>query len=142
MTSDIIKRGADYLLKGGTLLSESCQNCNGLLIKYKDNVFCLNCVQNAEKKIVEPNKYRDKEYNEETDNKFKERKNDFGIASTIAEGKEYDNVLCQTEHTLYKNIRSTVNKINDETDFNIQMNNLKLLNLCLKALDQTQRLKY
>jgi uncharacterized Zn finger protein (UPF0148 family) len=141
MSNDIIKRGADYLLKGGTLLSESCQICNGLLIKYKDNVFCLNCVQNTEEKTVEPKKYPDEEYNEKIENKIKERKNDFGT-STISEVKEFDNVLCQAERTLYKNIRSIVIKVNDETDFNIQMNNLKLLNLCLKALDQTQRLKY
>ena len=40
---DILKKGADYLLKGGTLLSESCQICNGLLIKYKGDIMCLNC---------------------------------------------------------------------------------------------------
>jgi uncharacterized Zn finger protein (UPF0148 family) len=40
---DILKKGADYLLKGGTLLSESCQTCNGLLIKFKGDVMCLNC---------------------------------------------------------------------------------------------------
>ena len=40
---DILKKGADYLLKGGTLLSESCQTCNGLLIKYKGDIMCLNC---------------------------------------------------------------------------------------------------
>ncbi|MDQ4073139.1 MAG: autoantigen p27 domain-containing protein [Thermoproteota archaeon] len=142
MSNDSIKRGANYLLKGGTLLSESCQNCNGLLIKYKDNVFCLNCVQNAEEKINEPKKYRDEEYNEKIENENEERNKDFGIASTIAGGKEFDSVLCQVEHTLYKNIKSIVNKVNDEKDFNIQMNNLKLLNLFLKALDQTQRLKH
>ena len=40
---DILKKGADYLLKGGTLLSESCQTCNGLLIKFKGDIMCLNC---------------------------------------------------------------------------------------------------
>ena len=34
----IFKKGADYLLKGGTLLSESCQVCNGLLIKFKGDI--------------------------------------------------------------------------------------------------------
>ena len=43
MNNDIVKKGADFLLKGGTLLSEPCQTCNGLLIKYKGDIICLNC---------------------------------------------------------------------------------------------------
>jgi len=46
MSNDVLKKGADYLLKGGTLLSESCQICNGLLIKFKGNIMCLNCQKN------------------------------------------------------------------------------------------------
>ena len=43
MNNDIVKKGADFLLKGGTLLSEPCKICNGLLIKYKGDILCLNC---------------------------------------------------------------------------------------------------
>ena len=43
MNNDTLKKGADFLLKGGTLLSEPCQVCNGLLIKFKGDIMCLNC---------------------------------------------------------------------------------------------------
>jgi uncharacterized Zn finger protein (UPF0148 family) len=38
-----IKNAADLLLKGGTLLSTSCDNCGGVQIRFKDNIVCVNC---------------------------------------------------------------------------------------------------
>jgi uncharacterized Zn finger protein (UPF0148 family) len=141
MSNDIIKRGADYLLKGGTLLSESCEKCNGLLIKYKDNIFCLNCIQNTEERDENSKRYLEIEPNKKTKMENAERNDDLEIGSTMAEYKEFNSILHQVENTLYKNIKSIINKVNDETDFNIKKNDLRLLNLYLKALDHTQRLK-
>jgi len=43
MSKDSLKKGADYILKGGTLLKDPCQVCNGLLVKFKGNTICINC---------------------------------------------------------------------------------------------------
>jgi UPF0148 protein len=46
MNNDFIKQGAYYLLRGGTLLSEPCKKCGNLQIKFKGDVFCMNCQAN------------------------------------------------------------------------------------------------
>ncbi|HSF49997.1 MAG TPA: autoantigen p27 domain-containing protein, partial [Nitrososphaeraceae archaeon] len=40
---DNIKSAADLLLKGGTLLSNSCENCGGVQVRFKENIICANC---------------------------------------------------------------------------------------------------
>ncbi len=52
MNNDLIKQGAYYLLRGGTLLSEPCKKCGNLQIKYKEDVICMNC-QHLEQNIIE-----------------------------------------------------------------------------------------
>ena len=32
-----------YFLKGGCLISESCPDCSGVQIKFKDDTICVNC---------------------------------------------------------------------------------------------------
>ncbi len=53
MNNDLIKQGAYYLLRGGTLLSEPCKKCGNLQIKYKQEVICMNC-QHVEQDKSEP----------------------------------------------------------------------------------------
>ncbi|HJU59919.1 MAG TPA: autoantigen p27 domain-containing protein [Nitrososphaeraceae archaeon] len=38
-----IKSAADLLLKGGTLLSNSCENCGGVQVRFKEDIVCANC---------------------------------------------------------------------------------------------------
>src|SRR5688500_526785 len=38
-----IKSAADLLLKGGTLLSNSCENCGGVQVRFKENIVCVSC---------------------------------------------------------------------------------------------------
>ena len=51
MNNDLIKQGAYYLLRGGTLLSEPCKKCGNLQIRFKGEVFCMNCQANNNKEI-------------------------------------------------------------------------------------------
>jgi len=51
MNNDLIKQGAYYLLRGGTLLSEPCKKCGNLQIKYKEDVICMNCQHLEQEKI-------------------------------------------------------------------------------------------
>jgi len=38
-----IKAGASLLAKGGTLSSEPCSKCNGVQVRFKDKITCINC---------------------------------------------------------------------------------------------------
>lgn len=53
MNNDLIKQGAYYLLRGGTLLSEPCKKCGNLQIKYKQDVICMNCQHLEQDMIVQ-----------------------------------------------------------------------------------------
>ena len=46
MSNESIKQGAYYLLRGGTLLSEPCEKCGNLQIKFKGNIICMSCQAN------------------------------------------------------------------------------------------------
>ena len=53
MNNDLIKQGAYYLLRGGTLLSEPCKKCGTLQIKYKQEVICMHCQHLEQDMIVQ-----------------------------------------------------------------------------------------
>ncbi|HEY7757224.1 MAG TPA: Sjogren's syndrome/scleroderma autoantigen 1 family protein [Nitrososphaeraceae archaeon] len=38
-----MKNAAEFLLKGGTLLSEPCEKCSGIQIKKNDEIKCIIC---------------------------------------------------------------------------------------------------
>lgn len=38
-----IKSAAAALLKGGTLVSEQCEKCGGVQVRFADKVTCINC---------------------------------------------------------------------------------------------------
>ena len=38
-----MKNAADFLLKGGTLLSEPCEKCSGIQVKKDDKIKCIIC---------------------------------------------------------------------------------------------------
>ena len=40
---DNMKNAAEFLLKGGTLLSEPCEKCSGLQVKKNDEIKCIIC---------------------------------------------------------------------------------------------------
>ncbi|HZD36581.1 MAG TPA: autoantigen p27 domain-containing protein [Nitrososphaeraceae archaeon] len=38
-----MKEAASFLLRGGSLLSAPCAICNGVQIKYRNEIICINC---------------------------------------------------------------------------------------------------
>lgn len=38
-----IKNAASALLKGGTLVSDQCEKCGGVQVKFGDRITCINC---------------------------------------------------------------------------------------------------
>lgn len=141
MNNDIVKKGADFLLKGGTLLSEPCKICNGLLIKYKGDILCLNCqrstlnqdkLENASDKIFEENE------KEEIRQKlsYKDTKNRIYDSE---EKVNYNDLLLQIDKTITKKIIDINKLIYIEEDTIRQKNNLKTLYLYLKIMDRIKK---
>ncbi|TVP40318.1 Sjogren's syndrome/scleroderma autoantigen 1 family protein [Candidatus Nitrosocosmicus arcticus] len=94
MNNDLIKQGAYYLLRGGTLLSEPCKKCGNLQIKYRQDIICMNC-QNSEQDILDQQKtlVKDIETKKEP-SKVESEEEDKGISDTFDDIQE---VLNQTE---------------------------------------------
>lgn len=141
MNNDIVKKGADFLLKGGTLLSEPCKSCNGLLIKYNGEILCLNCqrptlnqdkIENASDNIFEENEKEDmaqKSFDKANENRIYD-----------SEGKEnYKDLLLQIDKTITKKIMDINKLIYMEEDTIKQKNNLKTLFLYLKIMDTIKK---
>ena len=38
-----LKEAASLLTRGGTLINDPCELCNGVQVKYRDNIICINC---------------------------------------------------------------------------------------------------
>ena len=141
MNNDIVKKGADFLLKGGTLLSEPCKICNGLLIKYKGDILCLNCqrpamnqgkLENASDKMGEENEKEEMRQNSlNKDNKTR--------IYDSEEKENYKDLLLQIDKTITKKIIDIDRIINIEEDTLKQKNNLKTLYLYLKIMDRIKK---
>jgi len=59
MTNDLMKKAAEMLLSGATLVSEPCPYCNGVRVIKDGNALCVNCGKKPEeryKKIDVSNK--------------------------------------------------------------------------------------
>ena len=141
MNNDIVKKGADFLLKGGTLLSEPCKICNGLLIKYKGDILCLNCqrptlnqdkLENASEKMFEENE------KEEMRQKSLDKDNKNRIFDS-EEKENYKDLLMRIDKTITKKIIDIDKLIYMEEDTLKQKNNLKTLYLYLKIMDRIKK---
>ena|SRR5919112_6022965 len=140
MNNDILKKGADYILKGGTLLSEPCQDCNGLLIKFKGNILCLNCQGNEKKQIQLNNE--NKRSNEIKEVQIEQKNSNENMMDKIYKFQnfdEYNNILQQIKETIIKKIIDINKSIDSENDIDKQQKNLKVLILYLKTLKKINK---
>ena len=146
---DILKKGADYLLKGGTLLSESCQTCNGLLIKFKGDIMCLNCQsQNLNNHEIEkaPQSSPSLPSSDKIDQEHKKEliqispeKDISGKNHAIKETENYQSLLSQIEKTIIKRATDIDRSIYNENDSKKQIDNLKILLLYLKVINRIRK---
>ena len=141
MNNDIVKKGADFLLRGGTLLSEPCKICNGLLIKYKGDILCLSCqiptpnqdkIENPSDKMFEENG------KEEMRQKSLDKDNKTRIYD-LEEKENYKDLLWRIDETITKKIIDINKLIYMEEDTLRQKNNLKTLYLYLKIMDRIKK---
>ncbi len=141
MNDDILKKGADFLLKGGTLLSEPCQVCNGLLIKFKGDIMCMNCQkagQNDQKFEKNPGQISEEK---ELETSQKKLLKDITYKHDLQEIDNYKDLLLQIEKTIIKRILENNKSINIESDMDRQKKNLKMLLLYLKIMEKLKKIQ-
>ncbi|HEX5920385.1 MAG TPA: autoantigen p27 domain-containing protein [Nitrososphaeraceae archaeon] len=71
-----MKNAAEFLLKGGTLLSEPCEKCSGIQVKKNDEIKCIICgntISPADNKTKEIEKIVESDYRNKMVEKIGER---------------------------------------------------------------------
>jgi uncharacterized Zn finger protein (UPF0148 family) len=147
-SSSNIKSAADLLLKGGTLLSNSCAKCNGVQVRYKDEIICVSCgrktkettnsdvtqqQQQQQQKIEddeEGKKQQQQTYSLQDSNLSK--KNEFKVPTV------FESNITNTMNT--KRIKDKINflitTLENENDIQIQNTKLDLISKYLEVLDK------
>jgi UPF0148 protein len=137
MNNDLIKQGAHYLLRGGTLLSEPCKKCGNLQIKYKEDVICMNC-QHIEQVRMEQQ--------ETSANNIEARKEIPNVMSeddkgTLNPSDDIHEVLSQVEHQVLQSLA----KLNVEQDLTASSKRykkyLKIVQTSLKTIEMIKHIK-
>ena len=139
MNNDLIKQGAYYLLRGGTLLSEPCKKCGNLQIKYKEDVICMNCQHLEQDKI---------EQKETPVNDIETKKEIINVGSetddkrTLNTFVDIQEVLSQVEHQVLQ----TLVKLNGEQNATASpkryKNYLKIVQTSLKTIEMIKHIKH
>src|SRR4029079_4414084 len=101
MNNDLIKQGAYYLLRGGTLLSEPCKKCGSLQIKYKEEVICMNCQHLEHDKIDQVETVTN---NIETKKELSQVRDDEDNKTTLNTFDDIQGVLNQVEHQVLQTL--------------------------------------
>jgi hypothetical protein len=138
MNNDLIKQGAYYLLRGGTLLSEPCKKCGNLQIKYKEDVICMNC-QHIEQGRMEQQ--------ETSVNNIETKKEIPNVGSgeddigTLIPFDDIHEVLSQVEHQVLQSLA----KLNVEQDLTASPKRykkyLKIVQSSLKTIEMIKHIK-
>lgn len=138
MNNDLIKQGAYYLLRGGTLLSEPCKKCGNLQIKYKEDVICMNC-QHLEQDKVEQ---------QETIVNDIETKKEFNKDGALQEDKrtpdtfnDIHEILNQIERQVLFTLVELTREQNSTTSSKKYKRYLEIVQTSLKTMEMIKRIK-
>lgn len=140
MNNDFIKQGAYYLLRGGTLLSEPCKKCGNLQIKFKGEVFCMNCQANNKEEnssSVSADRERSKSIMNINDNEEQSADLNDNSKTEI----EVKLVLDEVEGRLIKSIADLTGNLATGQYSKEYRNALKGIKESLKILEMIKRIK-
>ena len=134
-----IKSAADLLLKGGTLLSNSCENCGGVQVRFKENIICANCGR----KIKELNVTQIEEEKKKKKITNNNNNSNSGLSQEIKVQSTVDNSsdvkLTSYKRVIYKKITLLIASLENDGD-DILVQNAKL-DLVSKYLDIFEKIK-
>jgi uncharacterized Zn finger protein (UPF0148 family) len=139
--SSNIKSAADLLLKGGTLLSESCAKCRGVQVRYKEETVCVSCGRIIKEKTN--NDGRTKQIEEEQQQQQQpelppiqdfnlSKKKEFKVPTV------FDSSITNTISTkiITDKINFLITTLENENDILIQNTKLDLISKYLEVLDK------
>ena len=136
-----IKSAADLLLKGGTLLSDSCAKCKGVQVRYKDETICVSCGR----KIKETTNKDAKQQQQQQIEDEQEQQQQHSIPeSNLSKKKEFkvptvfDSSITNTMNTkiITDKINFLITTLENENDILIQNTKLDLISKYLEVLDK------
>jgi uncharacterized Zn finger protein (UPF0148 family) len=137
-----IKSAADLLLKGGTLLSDSCAKCKGVQVRYKDETICVSCGR----KIKETtNKDVTQQQQQQQQQQIEDEQQQHSIPdSNLSKKKEFkvptvfDSSITNTMNTkiITDKINFLITTLENENDILIQNTKLDLISKYLEVLDK------
>ena len=139
-SSSNIKSAADLLLKGGTLLSDSCAKCGGVQVRYKEETLCVSCGRKIKESTNNDVMTQQIEYKEEN---LQEQQNSIQD-SNLSNKKEYkgptvfDSRIPYTISTkiITDKINFLITTLEKENDILIQNTKLDLISKYLEILDK------
>ena len=137
-SSSNIKSAADLLLKGGTLLSDSCAKCKGVQVRYKDETICVSCGR----KIKETTN-NDVTQQQQIEDEQQEQQHSIPD-SNLSKKKEFkgptvfDSSITNTMYTkiITDKINFLITTLENENDILIQNTRLDLISKYLEVLDK------
>jgi uncharacterized Zn finger protein (UPF0148 family) len=136
-----IKSAADLLIKGGTLLSDSCTKCNGVQVRYKDETICVSCGR----KIKDTTKSDVMQQQQQQQIENDQQEQQHSIPSTnLSKKKElkgptvFDSSITSIIYTKIINdkINLLITTLEKENDILIQNTKLDLISKYLEVLDK------
>jgi len=131
-----IKSAADLLLKGGTLLSNSCENCGGVQVRFKENIVCVSCGRKV--KEISVSQFEEEQKTKSPSN----NNNDSGLSKEMEvqskfEGSSSGDVRLRTcEKVITKKITLLITSLENDSDIIIQNTKLDLVSKYLEVLDK------
>src|SRR5215207_5391424 len=130
-SSSNIKSAADLLLKGGTLLSNSCAKCNGVQVRYKDEIICVSCGRKTKETTnSDVTQQQQQTYSLQDSNLSK--KNEFKVPTL------FESNITNTMNTkiIKDKINFLITTLENENDIQIQNTKLDLISKYLEVLDK------
>jgi uncharacterized Zn finger protein (UPF0148 family) len=138
-----IKSAADLLLKGGTLLSDSCAKCKGVQVRYKDETICVSCgrkIKETTNKDVTQQQQQQQQQQQIEDEQQQHSIPD----SKLSKKKEFkvptvfDSSITNTMNTkiITDKINFLITTLENENDILIQNTKLDLISKYLEVLDK------
>ena len=143
-SSSNIKSAADLLLKGGTLLSNSCAKCNGVQVSYKDEITCVSCGRKT-KEITNSDVTQQQQQQQkiEDDEEGKKQQQMYSLQdSNLSKKKEFkvptvfESNITNTIYTkiIKDKINFLITTLENENDIQIQNTKLDLISKYLEVL--------
>jgi uncharacterized Zn finger protein (UPF0148 family) len=144
-----IKSAADLILKGGTLLSNSCENCGGVQVRFKENIVCVSCgrkVKEINVKQIEEEQQQQKKKKKNTNNN--NNNSNSGLSKEMMEvqsnsvgddddgGGSADGRVRTYEKVISKKISLLITSLENDSDILIQNMKLDLVSKYLDVLDK------